>query len=180
MPRSCIKTLDTLDFGIPRSASSSHTVSHWALLIAACTRSTASGVLLFPGLPERGSLSTETVFEAFVPQFYLHCTHCIVPKILLNQVISMKNVQAHTKFDVDLLLYPLSHFVCNGHTVHMLTQWCLLPPLTSMVKSSLFTHAHSSPPSLAARLHWCHANCSHYISNGWTFFRQTSYFKPHY
>ena len=31
----------------------------------------------------------------------------------------------------------------------MLTQWCLPPPLTSMVKTSLFTRAHSSPLSLA-------------------------------
>ena len=38
----------------------------------------------------------------------------------------------------------------NGHTVHMLTQWCLLPPLTSTVKSLLFMHVHSSPHSLAA------------------------------
>ena len=59
----------------------------------------------------------------------------------------------NAKFDVDSLLYSLSHFECDGHTVHMLTQWCLLPPLTSTVKSSLFTHAHSSPLSLAARLH---------------------------
>ena len=39
-----------------------------------------------------------------------------------------------------------------GHTVHMLTQQHLLPSLTSTVKS-LFTRAHSSPLSLAARLH---------------------------
>ena len=44
------------------------------------------------------------------------------------------NPQSHTsqnlnaKFDVDSLLYLLSHFECDGHTVHMLTQWCLLPP----------------------------------------------------
>ena len=30
-------------------------------------------------------------------------------------------------------------FECDGHTVHMLTQQCLLPPLTSTVKSSLFS-----------------------------------------
>ena len=48
------------------------------------------------------------------------------------------------------------------------------PPLTSTVKSSLFTHAHSSPLSLAARLHQCHLNCSRYINNGWTFSGQTS------
>ena len=66
------------------------------------------------------------------------------------------------------LLYSLSHFECDGQTVHMLTQWHLLPPLTSTVKSSLFTHVHSSSLSLAARLHGCHADHSHYINSGWT------------
>ena len=41
----------------------------------------------------------------------------------------------NAKCDADLLLYSLSHFECNGHTVHMLTQQCLLPPVTSKVKS---------------------------------------------
>ena len=31
------------------------------------------------------------------------------------------------------------------------------------------------PVSLAARLHWCHTNHSHYINNGWTISRQTPY-----
>ena len=79
------------------------------------------------------------------------------------------------KFDADSLLYSLSHFECDGHTVHTLIQWCLPPPLTSTVKSSLFTHVHCSPLSLAARLHWCCANCSCYINSGWTFSGQTSY-----
>ena len=48
-------------------------------------------------------------------------------------------------------------------------------PLTSTVKVSLSVHVHSSPPALAARFHWCRANCSHYINNGWTFPRQTLY-----
>ena len=74
----------------------------------------------------------------------------------------------NAKFD-DLLFYSLSHFIYNGHTVHVLTQQCLLPLWTSIVKSSLFTHVHSSPLSLAARIHRCHANHSHYINNGWTF-----------
>ena len=75
----------------------------------------------------------------------------------------------NAKFDADSLLYLLSHFECDGHMVHMLTQQHLPPPLTSTVKSSLFTHAHSSLLSLAARLRWCCANHSHYISNGWIF-----------
>ena len=81
----------------------------------------------------------------------------------------------NTKFDADSLLYLLSQFECDSYTVHMLTQWCLLLPLTSTVKSSLFTHAHSSPLSLAARLHRCHSNCSHHINNGWTFPGQTTH-----
>ena len=83
--------------------------------------------------------------------------------------------ELNAKFDADLLLYLLSHFECGGHTVHMLTQQCPLPPLTSTVKSLLFMHAHSSPLSLAARLHRCHANYSCYINNGWTFSEQILY-----
>ena len=75
----------------------------------------------------------------------------------------------NAKFDADSLLYLLSHFEWDIHTVHVLTQWQLLPPLSSTVKSSLFTHVHSSSLSLAARLHWCCANHSHYINNGWNF-----------
>ena len=56
----------------------------------------------------------------------------------------------------------------QDHTVLMLTQWRLPPPLTGTVKLSLFMHAHSSPLSLAARLHQCRTNRSHYINNGWT------------
>ena len=78
----------------------------------------------------------------------------------------------NTNFDGDLFLYLLSHFERDSHTVHVLTQWGLLPPLTSTVKLSLFMHAQSSPLSLAARLHQCHANHCCYINNGWTFSRQ--------
>ena len=42
------------------------------------------------------------------------------------------------------------------------------PPVTSTVKSSLFTHAHSSPLSLAARLHHSYVNNSRFINNCWT------------
>ena len=79
----------------------------------------------------------------------------------------------NAKLDADLLLYSLSHFECNGLTVHMIIQWHLLPPLTSTVKSSLFTHVYSNLLSLAARLHQCCANHSRYINNDWTSSRQT-------
>ena len=81
----------------------------------------------------------------------------------------------NTKFNADLLLYSLCHFECEGHTVQHLTQWHLPLSLTSRMKSLLFMHAHSSSLSLADKLHQCHANQSHYINNGLTFSRQTSY-----
>ena len=59
LSRSYVKILATVVFGIPRSASSSHTVS-WSLLIAACTHSLFSGVLLVAGLPGHGLLSTDS------------------------------------------------------------------------------------------------------------------------
>ena len=34
----------------------------------------------------------------------------------------------NAKFGAESLLYSLSHFECDGHTVHVLTQWHLLPP----------------------------------------------------
>ena len=46
--------------------------------------------------------------------------------------------------DADSSLYLLSHFECDSHTVHVLTQQHLPPPLMS----SLLTQAHSSPLSL--------------------------------
>ena len=58
--------------------------------------------------------------------------------------------------------------------VHMLTQQHIPPPLTRTVKSSLFTHAHSNPLSLAARLHKCHTSHSCHINNGWIFSGQMS------
>ena len=96
---------------------------------------------------------------------------------LLNYLNSFHRgmFKLNAKFDADSLLFLFSHFECDGHTAHMLTQWCLLPPLTGTVKSSLFTHVHSRPFPLAARLHWRHVNHSHYINNGWSFPRQTSY-----
>ena len=94
---------------------------------------------------------------------------------LLNHLNSFHRgmFKLNAKFDANLLLYSLSHFECNSHTVHMLTQWRLPPPLTSTVTSSLLTHAHSSPRSSAARFYRCCTNHSHYINNGWTFSGQT-------
>ena len=64
-------------------------------------------------------------------------------------------MQSHCSTQSFWLPWPHSTY---AHSV------CLLPPRTSTVKSSLLTHAHSSPLSLAAWLHPCHANRSHYIN----------------
>ena len=81
----------------------------------------------------------------------------------------------NAKFDADSFLYLSSHLEWNDHTVYVLTQWHLPPRLTRIVKLSLFTCAHSSSLSLAAKLNQCHTNHSHYINNGWTFSGQTIY-----
>ena len=62
----------------------------------------------------------------------------------------------------------------RSHSTHTCSTSLPLP-LTRTVESPLFTHEHSSPLSLTARLHRCHTNCSGYINNGWTFSRQASY-----
>ena len=79
---------------------------------------------------------------------------------LLNHLSSFRRgmFKFNTKLDADSLLYSLNYFECNSHTVHMLSQQCLLSPLTNTVKSALFIYVQSSPLSLAARLHRCHAN----------------------
>ena len=118
-----------------------------------------------------------TIFRALVPHFYLRCTHCIISESLLNHpnIFSMEEYLRFTQnlIQTDSLLYSFSHFECNGHTIHTLTQWHVPPPLTSTVKSSLFTHAHSHPLSLAARFNRCHTNHFHYINNDRTISGQT-------
>lgn len=104
-----------------------------------------------------------TIFQAFVPHFYMCCTHCFVCKSLLNNQNSVYGgmFKLNAKCDADWLIYSLSNFECKGHTVQMHTR--LAPPLTNTVKSQLSKHADSSPLSLAARLHSCHANHSRYM-----------------
>ena len=97
MPRSCLRILDTVVFGIPTSASISCIVSHWFLCIAAHTHSTFSGVLLVAGLPECGSIST----DSWPPLKHLcHTFICAAliassPKAFwIIQIVSTSNVQA--------------------------------------------------------------------------------------
>ena len=112
IPRSYVKISDTVVFGIPRSASSSHTVSYTSLLIVARIHSTFLGVLLVAGLPECGSLSVfSAVFGAFVPHFYLHCTHCVIPERLLNHPNSFQG-------GVFRLNTNLMQICCSPHSSH--------------------------------------------------------------
>ena len=90
------------------------------------------------------------------------------------QRVSARMLKLNVKFDANSLPFSLSHFACDDHTVHTLTQRRLPPPLTGTVKPSLFTRAHSSALSLAARLHRCHTNHSRYINNGRAFSKQIS------
>ena len=105
--------------------------SHKSSLITARTHSTFSGILLVAGLPECGPLWTDSRSPLkHVCQFYLHCTHCIVPKSLLHHPNSFhgRMFKLHAKCDADSLSYLLSHCECDSHTIRMLTEWCLPPP----------------------------------------------------
>ena len=96
-----------------------------------------------------------TILEAFMSHFYLCCTHCIIHKSFLNHLI-VSTEECSRKIwcrFIALLTQSLSMCTEHGHPVHTLSQHHLPPPLTGSVKSSLFTQAHSSPLSLAARLH---------------------------
>ena len=100
-----------------------------------------------------------------------------LPRAADFQIIRILSTEECSSFTQNLMQIRcsiLSHFEFDGHTVHMFTQWHLLPLLTSTVKSSLFMHAHSSPLSLDARLHRCHANHSHYTKSSWAFSGQSS------
>ena len=99
-----------------------------------------------------------------------------LPIALAFWIIRIVSMEECSSFSQNFMQFRCStHSAILNAAATQYTQQSLQPPLTSTVKSSLFTHVHSSPLSLAARLHWCHSNCSHYINNGWTFSRQTSY-----
>ena len=97
------------------------------------------------------------------------CQSPIAVAFWVIQIVSAEECSSLTQNLMQICCSTCSAIWMHSHTVHLLTQRCLLLPVTSTVKSSLFTHAHSSPLSLAARLRWSHTNCSHYINNGWTF-----------
>ena len=99
--RACVKILDSVLFGIPRSASSSHTVSCWSLLIAAHTHSTFWGVLLVVGLPESESLSTYSLpsLKCLCHTFIWASLIALSPKAFwFIQIVSTKECLGLTQF----------------------------------------------------------------------------------
>ena len=86
------------------------------------------------------------------------------------QIVSAEECSSLTQNLMQICCSTQSCQMWQPHSTHTQTAGRLLPPLTSTVKSWLFMHVHSSPLSLAARLHWCRINLSCYINSGWNFF----------
>ena len=63
----------------------------------------------------------------------------------------------------------------TSHTIHMFTQWHILPPWLVQWSCHCLHTVHSSPLSLTAMLHWRHGSHCCFINNGFTFSGQTSY-----
>ena len=110
------------------------------------------------------------------------CCHDEAPNSQLPIAVAFWIIRLISAEECSSLTQNLMYIRCSTCSVilntmtiqYILPQRHLLPTLTSTVKLSLFTHAHSSPFSLAARLHHCCANCSCYTKNGWTLSRQTA------
>ena len=114
--------------------------------------------------------------EAANHQFSIAAAFWIIWTVSMEECSSlMQNLmQIHCSTRSVILNVMATQYRCSLNGVYH-PLW-LVP-----VKLSLIMHAHSSPLSLAARLHQCHANRSRYINNDWTIFRQTSYIQlQHY
>ena len=112
VPRSCVKILDTIVFEIIRSASSSHTVSCQSLLIAARTCSKLSGGLLVAGLPECGSLSTDS-------QPSLKCFFCtfICSALIALSLKAFSIIQIVSSEECSSLMQTLMQICYSTHSV---------------------------------------------------------------
>ena len=139
MPKSCIKISHTVVFGIPRFASSSHTVSHQSLLITTHTHSTFSGILLVADLPERESLSTDSWLLLKLLCYTFICTALIAssPKPKTFWIIRIVSAEGHSSLMQNLMQIPCStrsvilnamatQYTCSLSGVdhpHWLVQW---------------------------------------------------------
>ena len=69
------------------------------------------------------------------------------------QIVFSEECSSFTQNLMQIRCSPQSVWMPQPHSTHAHSTGWLLPPLTSIVKSSLLKHVHSSPLSLAARLH---------------------------
>ena len=178
MPRSYIKILDRVHFGISRLVSGSHTVSHWSSLTAASKCSTFSGVLLVAGLPEHGPLSTDSqpswkrLWHTFICAALIASSpkaFWIIGIVSTEEFSSlMQNLmQIHCSTCSVILNVTATQYTCSLNSVycpHWLVQW----------------RCHCSHMCIPVHCPWgslhpCHTNRSCYINNDWTFSGQTSY-----
>ena len=143
MPRSCVKISDTVVSGTPRSASSSHTVSHQSLLIAACTHSTFPGVLIVAGLPEHGSLPTGSR-----PSLRLLCHSFICAALIALSPKAFWIIQIVSAEECSSLMQNMMQIHCWTHSV-------ILNVMATQYKCSLNSVYH--PHWL---VQWSH-HCSH-------------------
>ena len=130
IPRFCIKILDTLIFGIPRSASSSNTVSNWSSLIGSphtfniircstCCKPSRTWITFN---------KISTVFGAFVLYFYLCCTHCTIWIVSEKECSSLTQnmMQVHCFTHSVILNVMATQYTCSLNSVycpHWLVQW---------------------------------------------------------
>ena len=178
MPRSCIKISDRVVFAIPRSASSSRTVSHWYWLIAAHTSPTFSGVLLVSGLPEHGSLSTDSQPSLKCLCHTFICAALMASSLKAFWIIQMVSAEKCSSLMQNLMQICSSicwvilnvkaiQYTCSLNSIyhpHWVVQWSY-----HCLHISIPVHSPWLPGYVDV------AHCSHYINNGWTFSRKTSY-----
>ena len=89
--------------------------------------------------------------------------------LLKYQIVSVEECSS--------LMQNLMQIFCSTRSFWMWQYMCSLSGVycPHWLGTCAFMHVHSSPFSLAARLHQCHhTGCSHYINKGWTFSGQTS------
>ena len=114
VPGSCDKISDTVVSGTPSSASSPHTVSRRSLLTAAHTCSTVSGVLLGAGLPERGSLSTDSR-----PSLKRLCHACICAALIASSLEASWMIRIVSAEESSSLTQNLMHVGCSARLFWM-------------------------------------------------------------
>ena len=160
-------------FGIPRSASHSCTVSRRSSLIAACTRSTLSDVLLAAVLPEHGSLST----DSWPSLMHLCHTYLCTALIVLSQksfwIIPIASMEERSSLTQNLMQIHCS--TCSVISNAMTTQFtCSLNgdyhpyQLVWWIHHCSHVHVIVHSPWLPGSINVTHHSC--YMKSGWTFF----------